>query len=204
MSWDEYPSWSRRRRRWPSFFDDRYFRDIEEMTKDMERMMEDIFKEFTHRIPKSLVGERKLSDNNTLRGMGPFIWGWSMTMGPDRKPVVREFGNLKPSIRAQPWEPPFNLKEEREPLVDVLEDEREIKVIAELPGVEKEDIRLHATERTLTILVDAKERKYQKELELPTEVDPKSARSSYKNGVLEVTLRRVEEKKPRGERINIE
>lgn len=203
MSWDEYPSWFRKRRRWPTFFDDWYFRDMEEMMKDMERMMEDMLREFTDRIPESLVRERKLPDGSTFREMGPFVWGWSITMGPDRKPVVREFGNLKPSIWARPWEPPFDLREEREPLVDVLEDEREIRVIAELPGVEKEDIKLHATERALVISVDAKERKYYKELELPAEVDPSSAKSSYKNGVLEVELKKVKEK-PRGVRIKIE
>ena len=126
-----------------------------------------------------------------------------MTMGPDWKPVIRQFGNLKPSTLARPWEAPFDLREEREPLVDVMEDEREINVIAELPGVEKEDIKLHATERTLVISVDAKERKYYKELELPSKVDPSSAKSSYKNGVLKVELKKVEEK-PRGVQIKID
>ncbi|MGQ9460988.1 MAG: archaeal heat shock protein Hsp20 [Candidatus Bathyarchaeaceae archaeon] len=204
MSWDEYPRWFRRRRRWPSFFGDWYFRDIEEMMKDVERMMEDMLKEFIDRIPESLVRERKLPDGSTFKEMGPFVWGWSMTMGPDRKPVIREFGNLKPSTWARPWEPPFDLREEREPLVDVLEGHEDIRVIAELPGVEKQDIRLYATGRTLTISVDTKERKYHKELELPAEVDPKNAKSSYRNGVLEVTLRRVEEKKTEGEQIKIE
>ncbi|MFQ6077039.1 MAG: Hsp20 family protein, partial [Candidatus Bathyarchaeia archaeon] len=59
---------------------------------------------------------------------------------------------------------------------------------AELPGVEKDDIELHATERGLTISVDTESRKYYKELKLPAEVEPSSAKSSYRNGVLEVTL----------------
>ena len=179
----------RRRRRFPFF--------IEEMMRDMERMMEEMLEEseeFTRRVPKDLARERR----------GPFVHGFSISFGPSGKPVIREFGNLKPSARARPWGAPFDLREEREPLVDVLEGNEDIRVIAELPGVEKQDIRLHATERTLTISVDAKERKYHKELELPAEVDPKSARSSYKNGVLEVTLRRVEEEKPRGEQIKID
>jgi HSP20 family protein len=203
MSWDEYPSWFRRRRRRFPFFSDWYFRDIEEMMKDMERMMEGMLREFTNQVPKSLTRERKLPDGSTFREMGPFVWGWSITMGSDGKPVIREFGNLRPSTRARPWEPPFNLREEREPLVDVLEGDREIRVVAELPGVEKEDIKLHATERTLTISVDTAKRKYHKELELPDKVDPSSARSSYKNGVLEVELKKVGEK-PKGVRIKID
>lgn len=173
------------------------------MMKDIDRMMEDMFKEFANQIPKSMVRERKLPDGSNIREMGPFVWGWSIRMGSDRKPVIRSFGNLTPSFRRRPWEPPFDLKEEREPLVDVLEDEREIKVFAELPGVEKEDIKLHATERTLVISVDTKERKYYKELELPAKIDSSSAKSSYKNGVLEVKLRKVEEK-PRGVWIKID
>jgi HSP20 family protein len=204
MLWDKYPRWFGRRRRWSTFFDDWGFRDMDEMLEEMERMMDEMVREFSDWIPKGLVRERKLPDGSTFKEIGPFIWGWSMTMDPDGKPTMREFGNLKPSTEARPWEPPFNLKEEREPLVDMLENDRDLRVVAELPGVEKEDIRLYATEKTLTISVDAKEHKYHKEFELPVKVDPKSAKSSYRNGVLEVTLRRIEEKKPKGEQIKIE
>lgn len=203
LSWDEYPRWFRRRPKWSSFFGDWYFMDIEKMMRDMERMMEEMLREFTNRIPESLIRERKLPDGSTFREMGPFVWGWSMTLGPNRKPVIREFGNIKPSSRTRPWEPPFDLREEREPLVDILESEGEIRVVAELPGVEKQDIKLHATEKTLTISVDTEERKYRKKLELPSKVDPSSAKSSYKNGVLEIALKKVEEK-PKGVRIKIE
>lgn len=174
------------------------------MMKDMDRMMGEMFREFTERVPKDLVRERKLPNGSTFRQMGPFVRGWSVTMGPDRKPVIREFGNLKPSRGARPGEPPFDLREEREPLVDVLAGDREITVIAELPGVDKQDISINAKERTLNISVDTKERKYHKKLELPDKVDPSSARPSYKNGVLEITLRRITEKRPSGVRIKVE
>lgn len=152
MSWDEYERWPRRRRRLFPFCGDWYFEDIDETVRDMEKMMEDMLKEFTERIPKSLIRERKLSEGGTFRELGPFVWGWSMTMGSDGKPVIREFGNLKRSLKLRPWEPPFDLKEEKEPLVDVLEENKEIRVLAELPGVEKEDIKLHVTEGFLLLL----------------------------------------------------
>jgi len=101
--------------------------------------------------------------------------------------------------------PSLNVLEEREPLVDVISTNGEIKVVAELPGVEKEDIKLHGTEDTLTISVDTPRRKYFKEIELPAKVDVKKAKTMYKNGVLEVTLPKIEEKKkPKGEPIRIE
>jgi HSP20 family protein len=96
------------------------------------------------------------------------------------------------------------VKEEREPLVDVISTNGEIKVVVELPGVEKKDIKLHGTEETLTISVNTEERKYFKEVKLPAKAQPKEAKSVYKNGVLEVTLPKTEEKKrPKGEQLRI-
>ena len=68
-------------------------------------------------------------------------------------------------------------------------------MVAELPGVGREDIKLYAVERTLTIEVDTPMRKYYKKLELPVEVDETSARSTYRNGILETVMR----KRRRGE-----
>lgn len=80
----------------------------------------------------------------------------------------------------------------------------EVKVVAELPGVEKSDVKLHGTEDTLTISVDTPQRKYFKEVRLPAKVDVKETKSTYKNGVLEVTLSKTkEERGPKGEPINI-
>jgi len=198
MSWDEdYPEWFRRRRRFP-FFRSWFFEDIDEMFREFERMIEREMKELTSVIPKEYVRERKLPDGTTVREWGPFVYGYSITIGPDGKPQIREFGNVQPT-RFGP-----RIKEEREPLVDVYTTDGEVKVIAELPGVNKEDIQLHGTEDTLTISVDTPERKYYKEVKLPAKVDPKGAKTSYKNGVLEVTLPKKEERKPKGEPIKIE
>ena len=93
----------------------------------------------------------------------------------------------------------------KEPLTDVMTTDGEVKVIVELPGVAKSDIKLRGTEKSLTVSVDAEKRKYYKKLELPVKVDPKSAKSKYMNGVLEVTIKQSEkEKEPEGEEIKIE
>lgn len=199
MSWDEdYPDWFKRRwRRYP-FFSSRFFEDIDEIFREFERMFEREIKEMTSRVPKGYVRERKLPDGSTVREWGPFVYGYSITIGPDGRPKIREFGNVQPT-RFGP-----QIKEEREPLVDVYATNGEVKVIAELPGVEKEDIQLHGTEDSLTISVDTPERKYYKEVKLPAKVNPKKAKTRYKNGVLEVTLPKEEERKPKGEPIKIE
>ncbi len=190
------------------FFRSWLFGDIEDIVRDMEEMMEKEFKEFTGRIPKDLVRKRKLPDGSTIHEWGPFVYGYSMTIGPDRKPKIREFGNVKPSLRPEAFghtRPSLDVKEEREPLVDVISTNGEIEVVAELPGVEKEDIKLHGSENSLTITVDTPKRKYFKEVAMPTKINPKNAKTKYKNGVLEITIPRVKEKKkPRGESIKIE
>jgi len=194
---EDFPEWFRKRR--SPLFKGWGFEDFDKVFHQMEKMMEEELKAFSSRVPKDLVKERKLPDGSTVRELGPFVWGYSMRIGPDGKPDVREFGNLKPSLQGP------RVKEEREPLVDVLETNGEVHVIAELPGVEKNDIKVQGTEESLTISVDTPQQKYFREVILPARVKVKEAKSDYKNGVLQVRLPKISvEKKPRGEPINIE
>jgi len=193
---DDFPEWFRRRRH--PFFRGGFFEDFDRMFRDMEKTMEEEFKFLASRVPKDYVRERKLPDGSTVRELGPFVYGYSVKIGPDGKPEIREFGNVKPSLTGP------KVKEEREPLVDIMETNGEVRVVAELPGVEKSDIKLHATEQTLTITVDTPQRKYHKELALPVKVNIREAKTQYKNGVLEVTLPKAEERKPKGEPLKIE
>jgi len=193
---EDYPDWFRKRR-YP-LSRDFFFWDIDRIFREMEKMMEEEFKNFTSQIPKDYVRERKLPDGSTAREWGPFVYGYSMKIGPDGKPEIREFGNIKKSLRGP------QVKEEREPLVDIVETDGEVHVVVELPGVEKSDIKLHGTEDSLTISVDTPQYKYYKEVTLPAKVNVKEAKSAYKNGVLEVTLPKAEAgKKPKGEPINV-
>lgn len=96
ISWDEFPSWFKRKR-YP-FFRDWFFEDIDEVMKDMERMMEESLRRFTDKAPKDLVREKISSDGSKIKEMGPFVYGYSMTIGPDGKPEIREFGNIKPCL----------------------------------------------------------------------------------------------------------
>jgi HSP20 family protein len=144
-------------------------------------------------LPKDLIRERKLPDGGTVREMGPFVYGYSFSMGPDGKPVIREFGNVKPSLKGGPSgvvKPRLDVKEDREPLVDTIVNPDTVKVVAELPGVEKPDIALECDGQKLTLKVDTDKRRYYKELELPVEVDPDTSKASYQNGVLELLLTR--------------
>lgn len=194
MTWDD---WFRKRMR--PFLGPWYY-EMDEMMKEMERMFEESMKEFEGKVPKGLVRERKLPDGTIRKEWGPFVYGYSVTIGPDGKPVIRQFGNVKPSITSGGR---FALKDEREPLVDVMSSGDEVKVIAELPGVNKEEIKVSASENSVTIHADTPESKYRKDIEMPDEVDPASARSTYKNGILEIIFKR-RGKKPSGVSIPVE
>ncbi len=203
MTWalsseDDSGEWLKRRR--SPLFRDWNLNDVDKIFEEMEKMMEEQFKDFASKVPKDYVRERKLPDGSTTKEFGPFVYGYSMKVGPDGKPEIREFGNVKPRRNGLP-----HVQEEREPLVDVVETNGEIHVVAELPGVEKKDIKLSGTEDTLTIIVDNPQRKYFKEVALPGKVKVREASSQYKNGVLEVALPKSKNRKPStGEPINVE
>jgi len=192
---DDFPEWFKKRHRPVK---DPFFSDIDNMFKEMEKMMDEEIKNFTDKVPKEYVKERKLPDGSTVKELGPFVYGYSMKIGPDGKPEIQEFGNIKKGLKGPP-----EVKEEREPLVDIVENDKEVRIVAELPGVEKTDIKLRGTEDSIDISVDTPLYKYYKEVQLPAKVHVKKAASTYKNGVLEVVLPKLEPKETKGEPINI-
>jgi len=167
----------RRRTSWDDLFGN-FDEDFEEMRERMDALMDGFM---NGRIDASM-GQ-------------PIVYGFSMRVGPDGKPHIEEFGNAAPETPGE--------ESAREPLTDIIEEKERIRVIVELPGVDKDDIQLHVEDRLLDISVDKEDRKFSKKLELPSAVDPDSASASYKNGVLEVTLKRVAPKK-RGRAVKIE
>jgi HSP20 family protein len=131
-----------------------------------------------------------------------------MTIGPDGKPKIREFGNVKSPFagteRIGSSYQQTSLSAEREPLVDVSTKDKEVKVIAEMPGVKKENIKINAYENTVEITSNDPQRKYHKVIEIPEEADTSTAKSTYNNGILEVIFNKKKESKPKGKEIKVE
>jgi len=119
-----------------------------------------------------------------------------MSQRPGEEPEVREFGNVH-AAKGQ-----FEIGE-RKPLIDVFENEKTVQVVAEMPGIEKDDVELSIEGRDLDIHAQREERKYHETVELPADVDIDSAKATYKNGVLEITLNKVKKSKSR-KKINVE
>ncbi len=172
--------------------------DFDEFIRNVERMMEELFRSFTSSFnfdPKTTIG----SSNR------PFVWGFRFTMGPDG-PRIERFGDVpetKEEIDVMSEDEKEQYRIRREPLVDVIEEEDQIRVIAELPGVDKKDIDLSATEDSVRIDAKSDDRHYFKELSLPHEVEPESAKARFKNGILEVIFKK-KEKEDGAKSINIE
>ena len=104
------------------------------------------------------------------------------------------------------------------PKVDVIERDNEVIVKAELPGVEKKDIDISVTKNSVTIKGstshEEKEEKgdhyrceisrgsYSRTLTLPAEVNEDKTKAKFKNGILELTLPKVEKSKRRKVKID--
>ncbi len=129
---------------------------------------------------------------------GLCCYGYTMTVGPDGKPVVKEFGNVKPDQ--------LPISDTREPLVDIIVDEKEkvVKLIAEMPGVEKTDVKVVVENKIVDLSAEHDEKKYHVKVPVKHKVDENSAKASYKNGILQIVFKLVEEEKPKGKKVEVE
>ncbi|MBI2642902.1 MAG: Hsp20/alpha crystallin family protein, partial [Nitrosarchaeum sp.] len=138
--------------------------------------------------------ELKGNDSNS----GPFYYGYTMTVGPNGKPVVKEYRNVKPELLPS--------TDTREPIVDVIADEKEklVKLVAEIPGVEKTDVKILVQDKFVDISAEHGEKKYHVKVPIKHKVDENSAKASYKNGILELVFKLIEDEKPKGKKVEVE
>ncbi len=109
------------------------------------------------------------------------VYGFSIrTMSG--KPVIESFGNIRETTGGPVVE------EVREPMVDVFDEQDHILVIAELPGVSENEIKIEVAGDILNLAASDRDRKYAKEVLLPSKVKPDSVKTAYKNGILEIIL----------------
>ena len=129
---------------------------------------------------------------------GPFYYGYTMTVGPNGKPVVKEYGNVKPGLLPS--------ADTREPIVDAIVDEKEklVKLVAEIPGVEKTDVKILVQDKIVDISAEHGEKKYHARVPIKYKVDENSAKASYKNGILELVFKLIEDEKPKGKKVEVE
>ncbi|OGW16322.1 MAG: heat-shock protein Hsp20 [Nitrospirae bacterium GWA2_42_11] len=112
------------------------------------------------------------------------VFGVSIKTAVGGEPVVEPFGNIRKTSMGPAVE------EEREPITDLFDEKEEIIIMAEMPGVSEEDIRLDLKGDIIEISAQRGERKYYKEVLIPANVKAESLTSSYKNGILEVRIKK--------------
>ena len=136
-----------------------------------------------------------------VQACGLYYYGYQMTVGPDGKPRVKEWGNARPTSLAGL----ANLDSAREPYVDETLDEKEkiLQLVTEMPGIEKSDIQVDVTDGIVSISAEHDGRKYSVKIPLKYKVDENSAKAKYTNGILALTFALAEEK-PKGKIVSVE
>ena len=161
---------------------------------------DDEFDRLFKKLSRSFVNLDDLFEEAKSEGSvsGPFYYGYTMTVGPDGKPVVKEYGNVKPGLLPS--------SETREPLVDTIVDDKEkvVKLVAEMPGVEKSDVKIVVEGKTVHVDAERGEKKYHAKVPIQHKVDQNSAKATYKNGILELVFKQVESEKPKGKTVEVQ
>jgi HSP20 family molecular chaperone IbpA len=84
-----------------------------------------------------------------------------------------------------------NKWEEPKPLIDIFQESNWITIIAQIAGFNRETLKINVQDQKLTLSAKAKDRRYYKSLNLPKVVIPNVMHSTYKNGVLEIKLKKA-------------
>ena len=134
---------------------------------------------------------------NAGTASGPFYYGYTVSVGPDGRPIVKEYGNAGPGLPAS---------DAREPLVDTIVDEKEglVKLVAEMPGVEKDDVKILVEKSAIHIDAKHDKKKYHVQVPIEHKIDKDSAKASYKNGILELVFGLLEPEKPEGKTVEVQ
>ena len=139
-----------------------------------------IFEEFDK------VFDRILSNSSLMTN--PVWYGCCVESRPDGPPKIQEFGNLDRNTIE----------------VDVIpnEEKSEIKVVAEMPGVAKEDINVYVDESDLVIDAARADKKHHARVPIQHTIIDDNIKASYRNGILEIVF--STESKPKGKKIRVD
>lgn len=171
---------------------DEFFEDSDAFNNSFMKRMQKIMKEIDEAAKSGrLKGKWDINQIDRPSVKGFIIQGHFRSDQPS-EPLdpFNPFEPLNPRRRRPMPKRPFEvsedvLKELREPLTDVYEEEKLIKIYVEVPGEEKDDIQLNIAAGK----AEVKAKNFYKVIDLPTNnVNFKKVTSKYKNGVLEITI----------------
>jgi HSP20 family molecular chaperone IbpA len=115
------------------------------------------------------------------------------------KPKTLRIEPLKPTknVRAgQSFRTPKSFSKRKmvdpKPLIDIFQENNWITIVAEIAGFNKESFKINVKDQKITLSAKSKERRYYKSLNLPKVVIPSDIHTTFKNGVLEIKLKKAE------------
>lgn len=133
---------------------------------------------------KEINKEGEINLDHLKKGMKG-VYGFTIKSGiGGNRPTVETFGNIKKTPEGP------KVEEEREPMTDVFDENEEIVIIAEMPGIEEADLKIDLKEDMLDISAARNTRKYRKELLLPVKVQKENMKIKYNNGILEIRIKK--------------
>ena len=169
------------------------------------RLLETIDKEFAEAedmLNRMFRTVREINPSD-LGSSAPYYYGYQITVGPDGKPHVREFGNIRPSTKGL-----IEQANATAPLVDTAIDEKQniLRVTAEMPGVNKEDIKVKVSGKYVTVHAKRGDKKCHTDIPVDAELDDSSssAKATYTNGILQLNIKLKQAPKEKAREIKVE
>ena len=146
-------------------------KNLRDMLDELDRYFEEFEKDIQDVVRDSISAVRPKTE--------PYIAGFSFRLGPEGRPSVQFFGDS-----------PLHHDGFRSPMSEQILDEKNslLRVVLDMPGVEKGDIKVEATEDSAVVTAERDSRKYRADIELKAQVQPDSGKAEYKNGLLEISF----------------
>ena len=148
------------------------------------------FVELVEKVEEAGGEIKKRGEIKDAEGKLKGIYGFSIGTDIGGRPKVQSFGNIRP-VEKKPGKKEIKITETREPIVDVFDEKDHVLIVAELPGIEKESIKLELKGDILILEAGDEKRKYSKEILLPAKVDFEQRETNFKNGILEIKLKKI-------------
>lgn len=167
------------------------FEDIDREFAEVEDMLSRMFKTVRDNGPSATASVAN----------SPYYYGYQITIRSDGKPEIREFGNVKSTARG--------LVEQsgvRQPLADTVLDEKQniLRITAEMPGVNKEDIKISVNDGYVTIQAEKGDKKYDANIPVSVNLEESSAKAAYSNGILDLKIKLKETSNTKVKQIKVD
>jgi HSP20 family protein len=146
---------------------------LRDVLDDLDRHFDEFEKSLEEIIRSSVnAGQKAFSP--------PVVAGMAMGVGPEGKPSIQFFGDNMTGPNGY-----------RAPIYEQILDQSAgtLRLMVELPGVDKEDLEISAQENRVSLSAVHGERKYKVDITPKKEIEPDSGSASYKNGVLEAVFK---------------